>query len=233
MIVICLFISCKQGSKTIPSEWINLFDGTSLDGWRAYNGDEMPPGWMIIDSVLTFTTDQIMEEDYDYRGSRDIIYGASEFENFELYLEWKIPKGGNSGIFYHLKEGYDGPPEVAPEYQLLDDKNYEEVHNYKLKDWQKTGADYAMYSPDTSKKILNPIGEWNSSRIVFTPKRVEHWLNGGKVLSFIPWSEDWYKRRNSGKWSGASDYAKYKTGFIGLQDHGSNLYFKNIKIKKL
>ena len=193
----------------------------------------MPPGWMIIDSVLTFTTDQIMEEDYDYKGSRDIIYGASEFDNFELYLEWKIPKGGNSGIFYHLKEGYDGPPEVAPEYQLLDDKNYEEVHNYKLKDWQKTGADYAMYSPDTSEKILNPIGEWNSSTIVFTPKRVDHWLNGRKVLSFIPWSEDWYKRRNSGKWSGAPDYAKYKTGFIGLQDHGSNLYFRNIKIKNL
>ena len=233
VIVIFLFISCKQASKKNASVWINLFDGTSLNGWRAYNGDEMPPGWMIIDSVLTFTTDQIMEEDYDYKGSRDIIYGASEFDNFELYLEWKIPKGGNSGIFYHLKEGYDGPPEVAPEYQLLDDKNYEEVHNYKLKDWQKTGADYAMYSPDTSEKILNPIGEWNSSRIVFTPKRVEHWLNGRKVLSFIPWSEDWYKRRNSGKWSGAPDYAKYKTGFIGLQDHGSNLYFRNIKIKKL
>ena len=233
VIVICLFISCKKGSEKNAFEWISLFDGTSLNGWRAYNGYEMPPGWMIIDSVLTFTTDQIMEEDYDYKGSRDIIYGASEFDNFELYLEWKIPKGGNSGIFYHLKEGYDGPPEVAPEYQLLDDKNYEEVHNYKLKDWQKTGADYAMYSPDTSEKILNPIGEWNSSRIVFTPKRVDHWLNGRKVLSFIPWSEDWYKRRNSGKWSDAPDYAKYKTGFIGLQDHGSNLYFRNIKIKKL
>ena len=233
VIVIFLFISCKQASKKNASVWINLFDGTSLNGWRAYNGDEMPPGWMIIDSVLTFTTDQIMEEDYDYKGSRDIIYGASEFDNFELYLEWKIPKGGNSGIFYHLKEGYDGPPEVAPEYQLLDDKNYEEVHNYKLKDWQKTGADYAMYSPDTLEKKLNPIGEWNSSRIVFTPKRVDHWLNGRKVLSFIPWSEDWYERRNSGKWSGAPDYAKYKTGFIGLQDHGSNLYFRNIKIKKL
>jgi hypothetical protein len=229
----CLFICCKQAPKKSNLEWISIFDGTSLNGWRAYNGDKMPPGWMIIDSVLTFTTDQIMEEDYDYKGSRDIIYGATEFDNFELYLEWKIPKGGNSGIFYHLKEGYDGPPEVAPEYQLLDDKNYEEVHNYKLKDWQKTGADYAMYTPDISEKKLNPIGEWNSSRIVFTPKRVDHWLNGRKILSFVPWSDGWYKRRNSGKWSNAPDYAKYKTGFIGLQDHGSNLYFRNIKIKKL
>ena len=68
---------------------------------------------------------------------------------------------------------------------MLDDKNYEEVHNYKLKDWQKTGADYAMHTPDISKKKLNSIGEWNSSRIVFTPKRVDHWLNGRKILSFV------------------------------------------------
>jgi hypothetical protein len=94
---------------------------------------KMPPGWKIVDSILTFTTDQILEEDYDYKGSRDIIYGAEEFDNFELYVEWNIPKGGNSGIFYHLKEGYDGPPVVAPEYQLLDDENYAEIHNYELK----------------------------------------------------------------------------------------------------
>ena len=104
LIIIILFIfSCTQASKNKPSsEWINLFDGTSLEGWRAYNGDKMPPGWKIVDSILTFTTDQILEEDYDYKGSRDIIYGAEEFDNFELYVEWNIPKGGNSGIFYHL-----------------------------------------------------------------------------------------------------------------------------------
>ena len=233
ILTLCSLLSCGEQPKKNSSEWINLFDGTSLKGWRAYNGDQMPPGWKIVDSVLTFTTDQIIEKDYDYKGSRDIIYGATEFDNFELYVEWKIPRGGNSGIFYHLKEGYDGPPVVAPEYQLLDDENYEEVHNYKLKKWQTTAADYAMHTPDTLQKKLNPVGEWNSSRIVFTPERVEHWLNGRMVLNFTPWSEDWYKRRDSGKWTNAPDYAKYKTGFIGFQDHGSNLWFKNVKIKKL
>ena len=87
--------------------------------------------------------------------------------------------------------------------------------------------------PIPKKKVLYPAGQWNSSRIVFTPENVEHWLNGKKVLSFVPWSEDWYKRRNSGKWNNAPDYGKYKTGYIGLQDHGSNLSFKNVKIKKL
>lgn len=238
--------SCAESPKNKSSEWINLFDGSSLEGWRAYNGDQMPPGWKIVDGILTFTTAQILEQDYDYKGSRDIIYGAEEFDNFELYVEWKIPPGGNSGIFYHVKEDYQGPSLVSPEYQLIDDENYAKIHDLTsyntqfgvlnpsdLQDWQKTAADYAMYTPDPAIKSLNPAGEWNSTKIVFTPEKVEHWLNGRKVLSFVPWSEDWYERRNSGKWNNAPDYGKYKTGYIGFQDHGSNLSFRNIKIKKL
>jgi hypothetical protein len=148
--------SCTEAPKKTNSEWINLFDGSSLDGWRAYNGDQMPPGWKIVDSVLTFTTSQILEENYDYTGSRDIIYGADEFDNFELYVEWNIPKGGNSGIFYHLKEGYDGPPLVAPEYQLLDDENYAEIHNYELKDWQLTAGRLCYACPRYHTKSTLP-----------------------------------------------------------------------------
>ena len=233
LILISISLSCSNQNKNKSNEWINLFDGTSLDGWRAYNGDQMPPGWKIIDSVLTFKTEQILEQDYNYKGNRDIMYGEEEFENFELYLEWKIPKGGNSGIYYHIKEGYGGFADMAPEYQLLDDENYAEIHDYELKDWQLTAADYAMHVPDTTQKVLYPPGQWNSSRIIFTPNNVEHWLNDKKVLSFIPWTEQWYEKRNSGKWDNFPDYGKYKKGYIGLQDHGSNLWFRNIKIKKL
>jgi len=120
LVLMALILSCQN--TTSENEWIALFDGTTTEGWRAYNGDEMPPGWKIIDGILTFKTDQILEEDYDYKGSRDIIYGTEEFDNFELYVEWKIPVGGNSGIFYHVQDGYGGPPEVAPEYQLIDDE---------------------------------------------------------------------------------------------------------------
>ena len=77
----------------------------SINGERIMD-PMMPPGWKIIDSVLTFKTEQILEQDYNYKGSRDIIYGAEMFDNFELYVEWKIPLGGNSGIFYHVREGY-------------------------------------------------------------------------------------------------------------------------------
>ena len=233
LILISISLSCSNQNKNKSNEWINLFDGSSLDGWRAYNGDQMPPGWKIVDSVLTFNTQQILEQDYDYKGNRDIMYGDEEFENFELYLEWKIPEGGNSGIYYHIKEGYGGFADMAPEYQLLDDENYAEIHDYELKDWQLTAADYAMHVPDTTQKVLYPPGQWNSSRIIFTSNNVEHWLNDKKVLSFIPWTEQWYEKRNSGKWDNFPDYGKYKKGYIGLQDHGSNLWFRNIKIKKL
>ncbi|WP_228236799.1 DUF1080 domain-containing protein [Allomuricauda sp. M10] len=251
-----LVLACKNQSKPtdepettdtnteIESEWIMLFDGSSLEGWRGYNMDSLPPGWTIKDSSLTFDTELGMEQ--NYTGGKDIIYGAEEFENFELYLEWKIPEGGNSGIFYHVKEGYNGPPVVAPEYQLIDDENYANIHDLVgynsqfgakhpelLQDWQKTGADYAMHVADESQKQLNPVMEWNTTKIVFTPEKVEHWLNGKKLLEFVPWSEEWNTKKASGKWDNAPDYGKFKTGYIALQDHSSPIWFRNIKIKKL
>lgn len=213
--------------------WITLFDGSSLEGWRGYNGDRMPPGWAIVNGELTYDKANITEADKDYKGTRDIIYAAREFKNFELYLEWKIPPGGNSGILYHAKEGYKRIYIAAPEYQLLDDEGFEKIHDAKLKPDQLTGADYAMYAPDESKKKLKPVGQWNSSRIVFTPERVEHWLNGELLLHFVPWSEDWYARKANSKWKNNQSYGKYRSGYIGLQDHGSALWFRNIKVREL
>lgn len=247
LILTIIVYSCKQEVKTEEESWIYLFDGTSTAGWRAYNSDKLPPGWIAKDSALTFDTALGLEQ--DYTGGEDIIYGLEEFDNFELYVEWKLPEGGNSGIFYHLKEGIPnaGPADISPEYQLIDDLNYARIHDLtaynlslgytenpeELQPLQQTASDYAMYPVDPKEKVLNPVGEWNTSRIVFTPERVEHWLNGKKVLSFVPWSEDWYKKKNSGKWQDSPDYGRFKTGYIGFQDHSSPIWFKNIKIRKL
>lgn len=254
-------IACKDSNETkeqveegaltqddiqkTEAEWQFLFDGTTLEGWRGYNEDKMPPGWVIDNGELTYDTELGLEQ--DYTGGRDIIYGAEEFDNFELYLEWKLPKGGNSGIFYHIKEGYPAPYDSAPEYQLIDDDNYAQIHDLtgynksvghtenlsELKPLNKTAADYAMHGPDLDKKKLNPVGEWNSSKIVFTPEKVEHWLNGEKVLSFVPWDDEWHKKKNSGKWKESPEYGNFKSGYIGLQDHASPIWFRNIKIRKL
>ena len=247
-------MSCKQKAPTPDTEpetssaeeteWQVLFDGTSTDGWRGYNMETLPPGWTIADGALTFDTELGLEQ--NYTGGKDILYGAETFDNFILFLEWKIPAGGNSGIFYHVQEGYKSPSEMAPEYQLIDDENYANIHDLTaynsqfgaehpelLQDWQKTGANYAMHTADESKKVLHPVGEWNSTTIIVSPEKVEHWLNGEKLLEFVPWSDDWKARKNAGKWDNTPDYGTFKSGYIALQDHASPIWFRNIKIKKL
>jgi len=228
LFIIILLTAC---SSKKDSDWIYLFDGETTDGWRAYNGETIPDKWAAVDGNLTFDTELKLEEEWS--GGGDIIYHKEQFEYFELYLEWKLPKGGNSGVFYHVQEGYNAPYEISPEYQILDDDGWEEINNAKLKSWQKSGADYAMYEPNIDNKSLNPAGEWNSSRIIYTKEKAEHWLNGKLLLSFVPYSEDWYSKRNSGKWDDFPDYGKFKNGYIALQDHDTPIWFRNIKIKKL
>lgn len=204
--------------------WITLFDGTSTDGWRGYNAEELPEHWVIEDGTL-----KSLGQGGDIGG--DIVYGKEEFDNFELSLEWKIAEGGNSGIFYHVQEGeqYKALYENAPEYQVIDQIGFPD----KLETWQSIAADYGMYVTDTTQLEVKPAGEWNTTRIIFTPEKVEHWLNGNKVLEFVPWSEDWETRKNEGKWKEYPDYGVAKSGLIGLQDHGSFTWFKNIKIRPL
>ena len=232
-ILILASISCSTTSENKESgstdtaaptdEWISLFDGESTKGWRGYNSETLPKSWVVEDGTL-----KSLGTGGDVGG--DIVYYEREFANFELYIEWKISTAGNSGILYHVKEGekYDAPWQTAPEYQLLDDLGYPDP----LEDWQKLAADYAMYVAPADKPI-KPAGEWNSSRIIFTPEKVSYFLNGTKVVEFVPWSDDWHARRKVGKWKDHEDYGTTKTGYICLQDHGSFIWFNNIKIKEL
>lgn len=229
--LLCIIILLTACNSKKDSDWVYLFDGETTEGWRAYNGETIPDKWAAIDGNLTFDTELKLEEEWS--GGGDIIYHKEQFEYFELYLEWKLPKGGNSGVFYHVQEGYNAPYEISPEYQILDDEGWEEINNAKLESWQKSGADYAMHEPNIDNKSLNPAGEWNSSRIIYTKEKAEHWLNGKLLLSFVPYSEEWYSKRNSGKWDDFPDYGKFKNGYIALQDHDTPIWFRNIKIKKL
>ena len=225
--IIIIFIGCNSSKD---SDWIYMFDGKTTDGWRGYNNETMPKKWEVINGELTFNTELKLEKDWD--GGNDIIYYREQFENFELYLEWKLPKGGNSGVFYHVQEGYNAPHNISPEYQILDDDGWEEINNAKLKNWQKAGANYGMHEPNISKK-LNPSGQWNSSRIIHDNNKVEHWLNGKIILSFLKDSDDWNKKRNSEIFRNKTDYGKFKKGYIALQDHDTPIWFRNIRIKKL
>lgn len=218
----------KQPDNTLsPTEkkqgWHLLFDGKTFNGWKGFNKNDVPKNWSVKDHTMTC---------YCNVGDLGVdILTADQYDNFDITVDWKILKGGNSGIFYHVVEGdkYINPFETGPEYQMIDDKGWPD----KLDDVQLTGADYAMYPTDKSKLNIHQIGEWNTSRIVFNKGHVEHWLNGKKILQFQAWTADWNKRVQAGKFKDMPDYGKAKTGYISLQNHGYPVYFKNIKIRKL
>ena len=227
--------------------WVDLLDEENAGKWRGFNGETLPPGWTVEDGMLYYDTELQLEQ--DYTGGKDVVFGGQEFEYFDFTVEWKIPEGRNSGIFYHIQEGPDfrSPSGVSPEYQLIDDEKYADIHDLVgynsqfgaehpelLQDWQLTGADYAMHTIEVDNKILHPVGEWNTSRIVVAPDRTEHWLNGVKLLSFEYGTDEWNRRREAGKWGGNyPHYGKFRNGLIGFQDHGSSLWFRNIKIKPI
>lgn len=205
--------------------WQLLFDGDTIDQWHGFNGEDVSQGWIIEDGCL-----KAQGHGADIGGS---IVTSREFENFELYLEWRIGHGGNSGILYGVIEDpkYKAPYYTGPEYQLLDDIGFPD----KLEEWQLAGANYAMYTADKSKKKLQMVGgpEFNTSKLIINGTHVEYWLNGEKIVEFERWTEDWNKRKAEGKWKDFPDYGMAKKGKISLQDHGSFIWFRNIKIREL
>jgi len=118
--------------------------------------------------------------------------------------------------------------ENTPWYSVFDEAGWPG----KREEWKRTGADYAMTPAGKDKKLM-PAGEWNSSRIVYNKGHVEHWLNGKKIVEFQAGSPEWNQKRNDGKWKEYPDYAKVQTGHIGLQNHGSGVKFRNIKVRPL
>ena len=175
--------------------WQLLFDGKTMAGWKDYNGTTLTQPWHVVEGCIQAKGDGSDASGY--------IVTDKQYENFELSWDWKLSKGGNSGMLYHVVERpqYSVPYVTGPEYQLIDAPNFPD----KLEDWQNMGADYAMHIPDTSLMKVNPQGEWNNSKIVFDNGHVEHWLNGIKILEFEAWTDDWYARKNSGKWLNAPE----------------------------
>ncbi len=236
-----LFISCSGGKEgnqeqttevteeSAPGEeWIDLFNGENLDGWKRYGADEIGPLWSVQDGTILCNGEGLGEGSGEWGGS---LMTLEQFHNFELELEWKISPGGNSGILYHVIESPEYPHayDTGPEYQVLDDTGWK---GNQLTPAQKAGSNYDMYPAPEDKK-LNPAGEWNSSRIVYNNGHVEHYLNGKLTVEFEEGSEDFQSRYEKSKWPEYSGWNKYKTGSIALQDHGAPVWFRNIRIKKL
>ena len=228
-LVLAVLLSACQSNHNVLTDaekaagWELLFDGETLNGWRDYNGTGLEGPWVVEDGTLAALGLGADEHGY--------IVTDREFENFELVFDWKISPGGNSGIFYHVVERprVSVPYATGPEYQLLDNDGFP----FPLEDWQLAAADYAMYVADPAKVSLKPVGKWNTSKILFDNGHVEHWLNGQKVLEFEAWSEDWFERKNSGKWDDFPEYGLARRGVFSLQDHGDRAWFRNMKVREL
>jgi hypothetical protein len=207
--------------------WQLLFDGETLTGWKRFNSDTIGPLWSVENGAILCDGEGLGEGSGDMGGS---LITTREFDNFDLIVEYKVSSGGNSGILYHVVEDpkYTYDYETGPEFQLLDDSGWKG----ELKEEQKAGSNYDMYAASSSKKV-KPAGEWNTARIVYYNRHVEHWLNGEKVVEFDEDSEDFKTRYNNSKWKKYPDWNKSKSGAIALQDHGAPVYFRNIKIKEL
>jgi hypothetical protein len=198
------------------AEWHTLFDGKLLDTFRGWRSDGMPKGWHVVDGVLA------------KEGSVDDLVTREQFGNFELELDWKIGKAGNSGVFYRGTREYDHIYWSAPEYQLLDDAN---AHDGRSR-LTAAAAAYGLYGPPAG--VVKPFGKWNKTRIVIKGDHVEHWLNGREVVEYDLGSPEWKAKVAASKFSQYPNYGLAKTGFIGIQgDHPGSLELRHIRIREL
>jgi hypothetical protein len=229
-------VSCSDQPKgpntltqsEIDDGWVLLFDGETSDGWRSYNGDAFPEkGWVIEDGTIHV----IGSGKGEAGGGGDIVYDKP-FRNFELELEWKVSEGGNSGIFYLAKE-IPGTPiwKSAPEMQILDNEKHPDARLGKDGNRQ-AGALYDLIP--AVPQNANPAGEWNKVGILVYNGTVVHFMNGEKVLEYHLWTDDWYEMVANSKFKDWEEFINTaEEGYIGLQDHGDDVWFRNIKIKEL
>lgn len=207
--------------------WELLFDGETTDGWRGYNDDTFPEtGWTIDDGVLT-----IQGSDGGVSGSGGDIVTTETYDDFVLKLEWKISKGGNSGIFYRALEQPDQAIYwSAPEMQVLDNANHPDADRGEDGN-RKAGSLYDLIPADP--QTFTGHGEWQDVMIVADGNHIEHWLNGEKVLEYNLWTPHWYQMIRDSKFRDHPEFGDMREGLIGLQDHGTTAHFRNIMIKEL
>jgi hypothetical protein len=201
--------------------WVLLFDGVSMNGWRTFKNKENN-SWEVSEGTLHC-------KPFDDKGEnkRADLVTVDQYRDFELAFDWKISPQGNSGVMFRVTEEYDEPYATGPEYQILDDKGYPG----EVAETNFTASNYAMHVAEN--KTVNPVGEWNSARIVVKGNHVEHWLNGQQVVSYELNSDDWKKRRAASKWKDFPGYGSAQKGHIDLQDHGNEVWFRKIMIKSL
>lgn len=225
-------ISAQKANKLSKAEkkagWTLLFNGKNFDGWRQCNGTEMPANWVLEDKAMKVLLGAGKKPGQGSRG--DILFSDKQFKNFELSIDWKASKSANSGIFYYVRETAGKPIYyAAPEIQVLDN---EQASDNKI-DSHLAGSLYDMIP--ANPKTVNPAGEWNTCVIKVKDGKVQVSMNGTEVVSYSHWTPEWDELVQNSKFKKFKGFTEgiSKEGYIGLQDHGYPVWFRNIKIREL
>lgn len=230
LMILCWQISICQVQE--KKGWVKVFDGSSVSGWRGYNRADAPGAWTVEDGALKINRKSSKDKWHADRG--DLIYPV-KYQNFELKLEYKVAKGSNSGILYLVTEI---PNKLiyhsAPEFQILDNENHPDAKRGKNGNRQ-AGSLYDLIA--ANPQVSKPYDTWNSVRIVVKKGHVEHYLNGKKVVKYQLWGEDWKSLVAESKFKSWNEFlmpgGSTQSGYIALQDHHDDVWFRNIRIKKL
>lgn len=212
----------------IDEEWVLLFDGKTSTGWRGYGIENFPKkGWVVEDGEL-----HVLGSGKGEAGGGGDIITEKMYGNFEFSMEWKVSEGGNSGIFYLAQEKPDQPIwKSAPEMQILDNAKHPDA-KLGIDGNRAAGSLYDLIPGDFD--VVKPAGEWNKVKVMVYKGTVVHWVNGKNVLEYHLWTDDWNNMVLNSKFKDYQDFLNTaEVGYIGLQDHGDDVWFRNIKIKEL
>ena len=222
LIAFCLTAAAAGETKATLTDaekkdgWMLLFDGETTAGWKKIGAADFPKdAWEIVDGCL-----------HRKSGHGNDIVTTDTYENFELSLEWKIAPGGNSGVKYRVADVAGSG--FGPEMQVLDDGTHPDGKDAK----SSAGSLYLLFAPNDKKK-LKPVGEFNTAKVVVNGNHAEHWLNGEKIVEYEFFSDEWKAAVALSKFKGKANYGTPAKNHILLQDHGNEVWFRNIKIKVL
>ncbi|ADY54321.1 protein of unknown function DUF1080 [Pseudopedobacter saltans DSM 12145] len=216
-----IFVTSSCSAQKTNSQWENL---SSPDKWHTYGKNEVTKAWQFENGVLYFNS---KITDKSQKGN---LITNEAFENFHLQLEWKISQKGNSGVIFLVNEDiskYKEPYLTGPEMQVLDNDGHPDGKIFK----HRAGDLYDL--TPCKRETVKPVGEWNKAEIILKNAKLTFILNGEKVVETTMWDDAWNKMVAESKFKAMPDFAKYKQGKIALQDHGNDVWYRNIRIKRL
>jgi hypothetical protein len=229
LLVLAFSTTMMAKRSSTKGKWKILFDGKNTEALRGFKRDSFPSKEWIIDNGTLKTV----------VGSRCDLITKDKYKNFELYLEWKVSPGGNSGVMYHVSENLEQPWHTGPEMQILDNTKHPDGKNPKT----SAGALYGLIAPSTIytsvssevtiNKALKPVGQFNEARLIVNNNHVEHWLNGKKLVEYQLGTDQLKELIANSKFNPFPNFAKEGSGHIVIQHHGEEVWFRNIKVREI